>query len=742
MSLQVWLPLDGDTTNYGATSINFESGTPVYAKGKITPLALTNSGQIIFRPTTTLIQTITTSNVYSMCAWVKNNNSSGGNDRYVFWIGQMAKGNTRGFYEIASKKTNRHWAYNGSGVYVPAGTTIDINNWYHICFTVSGATLKLYINGNYGGQITNAATTAISADKAIGLNATEYSINDFRLYDHTLTDKEVKDIASQTKIENVISDGFNKKYSLIEDSAGNKVRTNGAVNIIDPKGKAKNIKYAALKDDFTAIGSPLTASSIKQIVDGANTSTTKKNIWLSWKTLGKINNTIISKSSDFHNYLFDGTTGVVVNNDYAIHLPCCKGATVTIYRPSGVTARVSRVFSGSINSSKATPLTGYTTNVGSKTTINVTDECDFVQVPLSSITEAAIVMVQLNYEIVAKANAKNYDVKTLLPGGTNLLPASGTITWSSAAKDGASTRPALYKNGLDVNKTYIYRVENPGYVKATHNGTVGDDPKNKHFTIWLYEKGNSTYTGSNSDYQVAENFSAQTNEKPYITNYLRAGNTHFWLFKPRYANVMVRLNNYSDGTNALSLTYSNIHLSEAGNQIITIKPYITFNGSQHIDTGLKLSNNSYVDIDFSMSSIASQMAIFGVRADSSTIEWHWMDFNPGNGLRFGQGHGSTKYVATSVSSPAANSRYPEAIHKNNFYHLGSFATSVTATTFTNTRNCYIGWANGGTMRTAVGLKGNVYMFAIDDNVFVPANNGTTDGMFNTKTGEFKPLIAN
>lgn len=71
--------------------------------------------------------------------------------------------------------------------------TID-GNWHHICFTSNGSTVTLYVDGIQQSQITDASTTAMTSNKFF-LTANNYNLNDFRLYDHVLSPKEVKEIA-------------------------------------------------------------------------------------------------------------------------------------------------------------------------------------------------------------------------------------------------------------------------------------------------------------------------------------------------------------------------------------------------------------------------------------------------------------------------------------------------------------------------------------------------------------------
>lgn len=189
MGLQVWLPLNGNITNQGLTTVTLSSGTPTYTNGKLGKCL--GAGSLVFNVSNNLIVNLGTTNVYTMCCWCKNLDASA-TARWTFSIGN-GSGAMRGMWERNST-TSRHWAYSGSGVDLSTSINTIDGNWHHICFTSAGSVVKLYVDGIYQSQVTSASTTAMTAN-IITLNANNYNLNDFRLYDHALSPREVKEIS-------------------------------------------------------------------------------------------------------------------------------------------------------------------------------------------------------------------------------------------------------------------------------------------------------------------------------------------------------------------------------------------------------------------------------------------------------------------------------------------------------------------------------------------------------------------
>ena len=192
MALLVWFPLNGNIENKGLSNVSSYSGsTPVYSAGKIGQCLEGSSGEIAFHfDDANLIENICLNKKYTIMAWLKNNAASSGVSRWVFRIGN-GTGTSRGLWENNSG-TTRHWAFSGTGV--NCSTSIDCTQgWHHTCFVVDGTIVTLYVDGVKQGTATDSTT--LPTENTITFNSYRDSLNDFRLYDEVLSDKQIKEIA-------------------------------------------------------------------------------------------------------------------------------------------------------------------------------------------------------------------------------------------------------------------------------------------------------------------------------------------------------------------------------------------------------------------------------------------------------------------------------------------------------------------------------------------------------------------
>lgn len=227
MSLQVWLPLNGNLNNQGLSEVTVtNSGATVDSSGKIGSCYLVNkSSRISF-------------NSYPWMTMKPQYNFS-----CFFW----AKGTTDGWlfacsaWEFRLRPDYIQIHLGGSGYYPARYTaTFDTNTWYHLGFTWNGTEgkLRLYLNGNL--VATSDVPSSVSYDIASSFNipydGPRY-INDFRLYDHCLSAREVREI----------SKGLVCHYKLDNKGFGNP----NLITTMEPGGRTTlNGKYG-LNADFS-----------------------------------------------------------------------------------------------------------------------------------------------------------------------------------------------------------------------------------------------------------------------------------------------------------------------------------------------------------------------------------------------------------------------------------------------------------------------------------------------------------
>lgn len=203
MSLKIWLPLNGDLRNLGCSSINLTNEATFSTNGKIGSQCL-NSQIGWFN-----VPEMDNKKQMSFTYWVKINEGTSTN-----WLDTFSWYSTDGttshrsrqefyYYNTGVNKdieamTTGVWYYNSSNSGL---TQRKINQWYHYAFTIdySAGISKFYVDGVLFNTTTNINTTHYirpgNNQFLLRETALNSSINDFRLYDHCLSDAEVHEIA-------------------------------------------------------------------------------------------------------------------------------------------------------------------------------------------------------------------------------------------------------------------------------------------------------------------------------------------------------------------------------------------------------------------------------------------------------------------------------------------------------------------------------------------------------------------
>ena len=101
---------------------------------------------------------------------------------------------------------------------------LNSNTWYHIGYTYDNGTIKLYVNGNLDGTYTGIINSIVEdfiqifgwafrsssyTDNTVyGNYKVNGDINDVRIYDHCLSEKEIKDLAKGLCVHYKLSDPY------------------------------------------------------------------------------------------------------------------------------------------------------------------------------------------------------------------------------------------------------------------------------------------------------------------------------------------------------------------------------------------------------------------------------------------------------------------------------------------------------------------------------------------------------
>lgn len=199
MSLRVWLPLNGDLYNQGLSNVNLTNTVTFATSGKIGASCLNSQlgwfavpemagkKQMSFAYWVKL-NTGTTTNWLDSFSWYSTNGTSDHRSRQEFYY-YNSGGNTEAM-------TTGVWYYTSSNSGL---TQRKIGQWYHYAFTIDYATgiTQFFVDGVLWKTTTDADTSYYVKGNNFLLreSSLDCSINDFRLYDHILSELEVKEIA-------------------------------------------------------------------------------------------------------------------------------------------------------------------------------------------------------------------------------------------------------------------------------------------------------------------------------------------------------------------------------------------------------------------------------------------------------------------------------------------------------------------------------------------------------------------
>lgn len=198
MSLQVWLPLNGNLDNQGLIPVTVtNNGAIVDNSGKIGKCYSFDGSDDYIKYTGL---DISGQSQLSVCLWV--NFSSTLKNVFGFC-------DPNGYWQFIIYNNTLEIRDNGTG---QSGTrksyslgTNTADTWIHFCFTYNSGVVNIYRNGellstnNTGGTCFNSNVNicTIGSDWASGTSSYCFpgKLNDFRVYDHVLSTQEVKKLA-------------------------------------------------------------------------------------------------------------------------------------------------------------------------------------------------------------------------------------------------------------------------------------------------------------------------------------------------------------------------------------------------------------------------------------------------------------------------------------------------------------------------------------------------------------------
>lgn len=202
MSLQVWLPLNGNLNNQGLDPLNSLSASSVtFADGKIGK-CLNNNG---IKTTTGTFTSLSGCKEYTLAVWLKINTATtntswadivGLKAQYDDWVSilRIEHTSTNGAFQLIHGKSANHGTSTNTYWGLGSSTTAAKDQWCHICLTNDGTYTKFYLNGELKTTVTNTSVYKehyLTGEIILGRTGSYSMLNDLRIYDNVISLKEI-----------------------------------------------------------------------------------------------------------------------------------------------------------------------------------------------------------------------------------------------------------------------------------------------------------------------------------------------------------------------------------------------------------------------------------------------------------------------------------------------------------------------------------------------------------------------
>ena len=210
MSLVVWLPLINNIENQGNSNITItNNGATSATGGKLGNCYYFNGSAQYLQFSDTLGDIYVKD--FTWAVWLKPTDSTRG----VICSEYSAAGTSGIAFELTASLGLRIW-WNGSPDIYPSNCTLTKDIWQHVAICKTTNKLEFYINGGlratYTGTLSDRTSTAkirIGDDYRGGTSVSYMGyINDFRLYDHALSPREVKEISKGLILHYSLADRY------------------------------------------------------------------------------------------------------------------------------------------------------------------------------------------------------------------------------------------------------------------------------------------------------------------------------------------------------------------------------------------------------------------------------------------------------------------------------------------------------------------------------------------------------
>ena len=217
MALQVWLPLIGNTSNYGLSDLETQrAGQIMYGSGLFGDKCFQSGDGAV------IIHGASLPAVFTLSMWIKPNSPAINATLLAFSNGDS----------IDMSTDTVTYKFKGGNFVADNTTAFEANDgeWSHIAFAVDGSTVKVYVNGVLQNTITQssafAATDIYIGQKSNGSNGWDGFVQDVKLFDYIISTRELQNMSL----------GMVLNYTFNHNGFGNPNIMNGSTSILHVEG--------------------------------------------------------------------------------------------------------------------------------------------------------------------------------------------------------------------------------------------------------------------------------------------------------------------------------------------------------------------------------------------------------------------------------------------------------------------------------------------------------------------------
>ena len=432
MSLQVWLPLNGNLNNNGVGNPTItNNGAVVNSSGKLGKCyQFANSIYI------TNLSNLTTADL-TISFWCKTTSTASW--QLIVGIDNSSLSQIHGIYVADSGRLK--FEYNPSiNIYTNPTT------WHHVAFVIKSGKSIGYLDGSKISESTESVTTSVIGRLRLGMNTAIY-MNDFRVYNECLSTKEIKEISKGLCLHYKLDGNYFGNPNILTNSMSEVTGTYSSGSYIDFKSwggitvSANEVYTLSFDAKSTVDGQSLTtyfynnSSGIVQVAssktnqgktsssaDGYNTYTLSTNYKRYWCTF-TFNSTSTSASKTVLFRLFSGNATIknVKLEKGGCDTPWVPNSSDSVYTALGYNKSASTEYDCS----------GFGNN-GTRTSVNVSNNslrntyCDMLS---SSSSISFISPVQNGATLTEMTTSIWFNTTTLNSTAPNLICMGDNYFW-------------------------------------------------------------------------------------------------------------------------------------------------------------------------------------------------------------------------------------------------------------------------------------------------------------------------